>query len=538
MTLRDHIRLLREHWPVIIGCLILGVLGAAAVTYSQPPSYSAAARMYVASQIAPGSASDALDLADLSAQRVRSYQELVRSERIGQEVVARLGLPLSAVQVRQKLSADVELDTVVLTITVTDDSPVRAADIANAAAGAMVGLVAELERLPDPAQLPPLTLRIVEPASPPLVADWPNPPLNLAAGGAFGLLVGVGLSGLRRALDDSVRTAHQLRSLTGVPVLGALGYSPKMAKRPLSLDELRRLPQGEAVRHTRTRLQLLMRASGVKVVGITSAVPDDGQTAMLCNLAVAMADAGRRVVVVEADLRRPTLAQYFGLWPEPGLRSVVIGHKSLAQAVQPVDRNLDVLTSAHVADDPTAVLSSRAMTDLLVALRQRYDIVLVDVPPVLSDAAAALVAANTDGCVLVVRYGRTTAEEAAAATAVLASASVRLLGTFMTKVPRKARIRDIGSVDVAAPADTVRTLQNPGIPVAAPVRPNGSAFAVTADGPPQSALKRRPSPRPRNANPGDGLAGPRHGLNTGEATESIGIRAAQPGPSRPEQPDQ
>lgn len=504
MTLRGHMRLLRAHWGLIVSCLVLGLCGAAAVTYYQPSSYSAHVRMYVAGQITLDNASSARELALLAEQRVQSYQELARGDRVGQEVVTQLGLPLSASEVRQKLSAVAALDTVVLTITATDESPTRAADIANAAAAGMVRLVQELEQPPvpiqtppvapiqtppvPPIQTPPVTLRLVEPATPPQAPDWPNLPLNLAAGAAFGLLVGVGLVGLRTVLDDSVRTSGQLRSMTRTPMIGALTYSRRMAKRPLSPEQLREPPESEAVRHARNTL-LLIR-DGRKVVGITSSVRTEGRTATLCNMAVAMADAGLRVLVLEGDLRRPKLARYFGLEQESDLRSVLIGHVSLDDAVQPVDRNLDVLSSAHIFGDPSALLNSKPMADLLATVRMRYDIVLVDVPPLLSDAAGALVASQTDGCVLVVRYGRTTTGELGDALGVLASASVRLLGTIMTMVPRRARIRDAGGPGghLAAPADAAR-VPNPAA-VGAPAAPSRPMTV--------------PTPTPMQANGGNG----------------------------------
>jgi capsular exopolysaccharide synthesis family protein len=517
-------RLLREHGRLICACLLLGLLGAVVVTYVQPRSYSADVRMYVAWQITPDSPSSARELALLAEQRVRSYQELARSERIGSEVVARLGLPISGGEVRSKLTADAPLDTVVLTITATDESPARAADIANAAAASMAGLVGELEQLPDPAQLPPVALRVVEPATPPQAPDWPNPPLNLAAGAAFGLLVGVGAVGLRRALDDSVRTSGQLRSLTRAPVLGALAHSRKMAKRPLLPDELRQLPDAEAVRHVRTALRLSIRGGG-KAVGITSSVRDEGQTTALCNIAAAMADAGWRVLVVEADLRHPTLAPSFGLEPKPGLQGVLRGgHIPLEDAVEQVDRNLHVLGSSAVSGDPSALLGSKPMADLMATLRQRYDVVLVDMPPLLTDASAALVASLTDGCVLVVRYGRTTAEEVGDAMRVLESAPVRLLGTIMTMVPRGARVRGIGGIGgpakegrepaftppvgvpsvppAGAPARSAPPPPRP--PMPAPTMPrNGVASGgiTPGDETPQRGLPLRPSPRPRPAQP-------------------------------------
>ena len=518
MTLRDHMRLLRAHWGLIVSCLVLGLCGAAAVTYYQPSSYSAHVRMYVAWQITLDNASSARELALLAEQRVQSYQELARGDRVGQEVVTQLGLPLSASEVRQKLSADAALDTVVLTITATDESPTRAADIANAAAAGMARLVQELEQPPvpiqtppvapiqtppvPPIQTPPVTLRIVEPATPPQAPDWPNLPLNLAAGAAFGLLVGVGLVGLRTVLDDSVRTSGQLRSMTRTPMIGALTYSRRMAKRPLSPERLRELPESEAVRHARNTL-LLIR-DGRKVVGVTSSVRTEGRTATLCNIAVAMADAGLRVLVLEADLRRPELARYFGLEQGPDLRSVLISHASLDDAVQPVDRNLDVLRSAHMSGDPSALLNSKPMADLLATVRMRYDIVLVDVPPLLSDAAGALVASQTDGCVLVVRYGRTTTGELGDALGVLASASVRLLGTIMTMVPRRARIRDAGGPGGhrAAPADAARVPNSAAVgapaapslpmtvPTPTPMQHNGAGASagVTSSEKPQDVL--------------------------------------------------
>lgn len=514
MTLRDHIRLLRERWRVIVGCLILGLCAAAVVTYLQPRSYTADVRMYVASQITPDTPESARELALLSEQRVRSYQELVKSDRIGNEVVARLGLPLSGGDVRQRLSGDAALDTVVLTITAVDGSPTGAANIANAAAEAMIRLVEELEQPPDPVRTPPVVLRVVEPALPPQAPVWPNPPLNLAAGAAFGLLVGVGMVGLQRALDDSVRTPRQAQSATRAPVLGSFAYNSRLARQALPPEELRRLPENENVRLVRTRLQLLIKNAGGKVVGITSSMPGEGQTAALHNLAVAVADSGWRVVVVEGDLRSPTVSQYFRMEPEPGMSSVLTGRVPLEKATRQVDHNLFVLSSAPVLDDPSPLLNSKPMAGLLTTLRQRYDIVLVDVPPVLTDAAGVLVASHTDGCVLVVRHGRTTSEQAGAAAAELAAASVRLLGTVLTMVPKRALARGVGiargEATVAAepflargaPASTGPWPAPPAVPVQRDRTPAATNASRNTTETPQSVLRRRPSPRPRSVGPG------------------------------------
>jgi capsular exopolysaccharide synthesis family protein len=287
-----------------------------------------------------------------------------------------------------------------------------------------------------------------------------------------------------------------------------------MARRALSPGELWQLREADPIRQTRTALLLLLKRGGGNVVGVTSTVRDEGHTAALCNLAVATADAGLKVVLIDGDLRRPNLSRYFGLEPEPGLRSLLIGDAPLADAVRPAEVNLDLVSSAPVAADATALLTSKAMADLVATLRRRYDIVLVNVPPLLSDAAAALVASNTDGCILVVPYGRTSENDVAEATEILKSASVRLLGTMMTMVPHGARVRDAGGgrrivaapersapVPHAASAD-----ESPAAPpplAAAPVSDDGNGHGPAMPTAVTAALRPGglPSPRPRDSGP-------------------------------------
>jgi capsular polysaccharide biosynthesis protein/O-antigen ligase len=212
VTLREYVEVGRARRRIVTAGVLLGLLAAVAATLSTRPQYESDVTFYVSARTAPGGAGDAADAGELAAERIPTYFELIASERIATEVARALGPDVSPSDVAGKLSATRTEDTMLLTATVTDPSPERAAKIANLVADQVVDTVAELER-PTGSTVPPLvTPRVFEPAEVPTEPVVPRPGVNLVLGTLLGLLGGLGLALLRHRTDTSVRSREPMRT--------------------------------------------------------------------------------------------------------------------------------------------------------------------------------------------------------------------------------------------------------------------------------------------------------------------------------------
>jgi capsular exopolysaccharide synthesis family protein len=438
MALHDGFRIARKRWRVVLLGLLGGLLGAVILTWLTPREYSAQVTIYVSAQSGADGAAAAYQGSLLSEQKVKSYTQLLTGTLVAQRVVDRLRLDIPATEIASKIQASAQPDTVLLTATATDGSPLRAKNIAAATGEVFTRLVTELER--PAADLPAtVTARVVEQATLPSDPVTPRTVTNLCLGTLLGLMVGGALALLRDALDTTIKSAEQLAQLTGAPNLGTITRDPDMPRHPLTVHENPHAPRAEAFRKIRTNLQFIDVDRPNKTIVVTSALPEEGKTTVLCNLAIVLSQAGRRVVLVETDLRRPRAVDYLGLEGAVGVTSVLAGQVSLDQALQPWGGPLfDVLASGPTPPNPSELLSSQQMVNVLTELRERYDTVLLDTPPLLPVTDAAVLGAAADGALLVVRYGKTTSHQVKAAMAALGSASVRLLGTAFTMAPEAA----------------------------------------------------------------------------------------------------
>lgn len=480
--------------------LLLGLLVGVGVTVLVPPTYAASVTIFVSARSPGGDVTAAVEGGDLSAQRMATYLEVLRSQRVATQVAERLGGGLTADEVLDKVSASTTPDTLLLTATVEDQSPQRAADIANALAERFNANVAELEQ-PDPQTAPVVTARTFEAAVPPESPTQPRPLLNIALGLGLGLLAGIGLALLRNALDRSIRSRDQLRRAVDAPVVGMIAEDNDVRVHRLVFRERPRGRVAEAFRQLRANLQLVDLTDQHRTILVTGAGPDEGTTTTACNLALAMADAGNRVLVIEADFRRPRAADLFGMERTVGLTNVLTGRMDWMPAVQRWHDSLDVLPSGPLPPNPSELLSQPTMARLLADVRARYDVVIIDSPPLGAVSDASVLAPRVDGVVLVARWGKTTTPAAEDAAESLRTVSARLLGSVLTMIHRSRRAPDdqylatavgtqyaVGPWSVSPPASSSPVARDPAPPASPAPAPPTAVLAATA---------RRPSPRPR-----------------------------------------
>ncbi len=440
MDLRAFGYLIRDHWKLIALVTVLAVGVSIAVTARMTPRYASTVTFYVSTNTPSTNPSLAYQGILFGQQAVLSYADLLNSPRLANSVVSQLRLPVTASQVAAEIKATPIPQTVLLTATVTDTSPRRAQLIASAVGAQFVKLVSALQR-PVGDQQATIQAVVVGPATRPGSPVSPKPTRNVGIALVLGLVIGIAFAVARRSLDTTIKSADQLTALTaGTPVIGTVPFDASARKHPLAANS--DVPQRplEAYRKIRINLQFISIAAPCKALLFTSPVPDEGKSSVVCNLAIVLAQSGQRIVVVETDLRRPRVASYLGLPRSPGITDVLTGKVDIDEATQTWGRpSFDFLDSGPTPPNPSDLLGSQRMNELITQLRQRYDIILLDAPPLLPFADAAATAPASDGAILVVRFGKTHMADVRQANEALSAAGTSLLGSVLTMVPPRQR---------------------------------------------------------------------------------------------------
>lgn len=278
---------------------------------------------------------------------------------------------------------------------------------------------------------------VVEPARVPIEPVRPKVLQNTLLAAVVGLMLAVGLVFLIEYLDDSIRSPDQARELFLAPVLGSIARLPTPIAQngPVVLSRPRS-PESEAFRSVRTNIQFAGLDRPIKTILVTSAAPGEGKTMVASNLAVVMAQAGNRVVLLDADLRRPALHRSFGRPNRNGLTDLMLqGSAGWNGAVQETSvRNLTLVTSGPLPPNPADLLGSQRMKQLLAHLGKSSDVVIIDSSPTLAATDALVLAPYTDAVLVVVDTGMTRIRTATQVKAQFEQVGVKIMGVIMNKV--------------------------------------------------------------------------------------------------------
>lgn len=436
MDLHDYLRLLRRNWIVIAAGALTGLLIGGAASILATPSYLAETRLFVAIQ-SSGTVQELQQGNTFSQARVQSYVQTVSSPVVLQPVIDSLGLDLTAEELATKVEASTEANTVLINLAVTDDSPVQAAAIAQGVATSLVQAVDSLET-PKSGGTSPVSLSIIKPATAPLAPASPNTRLNLILGCLAGLTLGVGAGILRTTLDNRVRGEADLRQVTDAPLLGGIAFDQDATRKPLLTQAAPQSPRAESFRQLRTNLQFTNVSGEAKTVLVTSSIPGEGKSTTATNLAISLAEAGQSVCLIDADLRRPMVNEYLGLDRSAGLTTALVGAADVNDLLQPWgDDRLFVLTSGQIPPNPSELLGSKAMSDLIAILEQSFDAIVIDAPPLLPVTDAAVLSQHVGGVVLVTGIQIVTTPEIKRSIASLDLVGAKLLGIVLNRLALK-----------------------------------------------------------------------------------------------------
>lgn len=436
MELSTFLRILRRRWATVTASILLGVTVAGALSFFIKPTYTAQTQLFVAIQ-SSGSISDLQQGNSFTQARVQSYVETVGTPAVLEPAIDSLGLNVSPAELSQRVEAHADLNTVIITIDVVDTSPVQAAAIAQAVGESLVAAIDELES-PTEGGSSPVKLSVVTPASAPGSPSAPNAQLNIVLGGLIGLATGLGVAVLRARLDTKVRGESDLRQVSDAPVLGGVSYDDHAAKKPLLTQVAAQSPRAESFRQIRTNLQFAHVSHESKAVLVTSSLPGEGKSTTATNLAIAIAQGGQSVVLVDADLRRPRVDEYLGLERNAGLTTALIGTADVNELLQPWGEDeLYVLTSGQIPPNPSELLGSETMKRLIIRLEQSFDAVIIDAPPLLPVTDAAVLAQQVGGVVLVVGSSKVKLPDLQKSLRSLDMVKADLLGVVLNLLPTK-----------------------------------------------------------------------------------------------------
>lgn len=433
MELRDYLSVLRRHWPWVAVPLLLCVAGAAAVTLLTVPLYRATSQLFI-STTSQSSVSDLAEGSSFTFRQVTTYADLVTAPVVLEPVIDSLGLDDEPQDLAARISTDVPDNTVLINVRVTGEDPEQAALIANTVADQFTRTVDELERA-DAQGVSPVKASVVRPARAPDVPISPNMSRNLALGLSLGVMLGVAAALLRHLMDTRIRGVADLERVSDLPILGGIAFDREVARNPLMSDAADHSPRAEAFRAVRTNLQFIDAADQPRLLLITSCLPGEGKSTTALNLAMTLAAAGSEVCVVEADLRRPNLMDRMGLEGGAGVTTVLIGQASLDDVLQPSRSHLTALAAGAIPPNPSELLGSPAMRTLLAELRDRFEYVVIDAPPLLPVTDAAVLSRLVDGTIMVVGANIAHRHQLSSALATLEGVGARVLGLLMNRLP-------------------------------------------------------------------------------------------------------
>lgn len=481
-TLRSYIRLvLRRKWWVM-GLALLGVSASLAISLTQPRQYTSTAQVLVQSPTGPGALSGTPQ--QVTPTEVQTMLQLVTSAAVQAQVRQRLGSTprVQAAEVAQ---------TNVISISAVSSAPATAAQVANTYARAFVStqqsvalknatsaeaqlrgqiratarqikklrksassaselnslvnqeavLRVQLSQIQVSGAAATSALALVNPAIPASSPSSPKPVTDGLLGLAAGLILGLAVAFLRDSLDDAVSSKEAAEHLANAPVLAAVPMVTSWRKRdrPLVVTLARpAAPATEAYRSLRTSLQFARQEQELRTILVTSPAAAEGKTSTLANLGAVFAQAGQHVLMVSCDLRKPRLGQFFGIEESRGLTSAILGEDSLENLVRPTPSdNLWLLPSGPTPPNPAELLNGARAQEIFARLRDAFDLVLIDSPPVLPVTDAVVLSKDVDATLLVVAAFRTSSGDVRRAAEKLAQVDARVVGVVLNEATRQ-----------------------------------------------------------------------------------------------------
>lgn len=504
MDLRSQIAIVRAWLPLLVASVLFAAGAAYLVSIELPPTYEAKATLVVGQSLSTVSP----DYNQLLVSQILSttYARVATTRPVLESVIKQLGLSGTSDDLAKRVRADAAQDSTLLTITVQDGDPARAAAIANAVADALIaaspaiqGRQTEIQKSIDAdlkatqdqiettqtqadallalptrtaqqdanlqtlqAQLATLRstyaalltfssgnasnlISVIEPAVPATSPVSPKVFFNVLIAAALGLVVATAIAFAAKQLDDRLKDDDDVRRVAGLGTMAAIEVikGERGGGEPSRLAAMLfpRSGVAEAYRTLRTNVEFASAKAPIRTLLVTSAVAEEGRTLTAANLAVVFAHAGRRVLLVDADLRKPGIHIVFNLPNDHGLTTMLRSDKVGLDAVahEAEQENLRILTTGPLPPNPAELLGSQRMRDVLEELQQGDVLVILDGPALQLVTDSAILSSLVDGTLLVIDAGRTHRRDVVRGQESLARVGANILGVVLNRLPARSR---------------------------------------------------------------------------------------------------
>lgn len=432
VTIQDLVRLTRRRLVTILSCVAAGILVAALALYITPKVYTASATAYVSVRVVDGSSANTgtyFSASQLANQKAQAFASVLASNAVAEGVVDRLALQETPSALASRVSATAVQNASTITVSVRASSADEARRIADS-----VVEVASVQLKKLDGDTSPVALELLSSASLANVVVSPSASRLISFGFVGGLLLGYALALLRSLLDRRLRLSEDIERATSVPVVAVVPQTNAIGRETRE-DAEPDFQSEEALRKLRTNLKFASVDDELKVCVVSSPNPAEGKSSVAFKLAQVMAAAGEDVVLIDADLRRPTVDKLFGVDGTLGLSQVLAGSVTLDRALQKTDQaGLFVLPAGQIPPNPSELLGSQKMAELVGVLSKELFVIL-DAPPLLPVTDAAVLSRVASGVLLVVRSGKTNTDELEVALENVARAGGKTIGIVLNGVP-------------------------------------------------------------------------------------------------------
>ena len=437
MESADYLRSVIRRWQVVLLLGILGGLLGYAYASTLPIMYRATSSVFVSSPRGD-TTNELVQGFTFTEKLVQSFSQLATTPAVLQPVIDTLQLDTTPAALAANVSASTPLNTVIVEVTVVNRSAEQSARIANAVTRSLATIGQDLA--PEgPTGAPSITLETVSTAQAPLKPFSPNLMLLAATGALIGLAIGAAFAVLRDMFDTRVRDEKDLARISDAPLLGKVGTKGRRDPAGIAMRVMPRSSLAEVYRRIQTNLEFIDVDHRPRTIVVTSSVTKDGKSTTAVNLALALAERSARVLLIDGDLRRPSIADVCGLEGDVGLTTVLVGAISAEDAIVPLSPSLSVLPAGALPPNPGQLLSSESMRGLVRSLAETFEYIVIDSPPLLATTDALGLAHIADGAIVVARYRATRRNQLKDTLDSLDNVNARVLGIVLNQVKERGQ---------------------------------------------------------------------------------------------------
>lgn len=416
--------LMKRMWIIVAIVIVTTTTAAVSSYFFMDKVYEASSRLVISTKADSGNMQN--DVA-LFQRLSKTYSEIAKSRTISKNVISRMGLNLSPGQFASKVTVSSVRDTEVIEIRVQDNNPQLAARIADELSDVFMEKIVVLLNIDN--------IQVLDRASVPDSPIAPRSALNVAIALVLGAMLGVGVAFLLEYLDNTMKTQGDVERHLALPILATI---PQLDGKDdnISLVTYRepKSPISEAYRMLRTNIQFANFDKALKTIVITSSGPGEGKSTSISNLAITMVGMGHKVLLVDADLRKPMIHKVFNLDNDCGLTNVLMGNRLEEKVKGITGLNLDILTCGPIPPNPSELLGSQKMKEFLNECKKDYDVVLIDAPPIGIVTDGAILASICDGTIFTVGSGQAQIEQAKKAKEMLDKVGSKTIGVVLNKL--------------------------------------------------------------------------------------------------------